>query len=223
MRRADRGRCRAAEYVDGATCSSRQIGSTPKRSRWVSMKRVLSAVAGRAPVRKNPRPPSESRWRGATRDSRARAAAAAPVPRSSAPLVHLHQPQHAAPTSVTSRRSSRTSRRSRESLPTATHARLDARTPSARPARGSLLGTCLVVSSPHPLRSWSLQHSRGGSQRDQRTLSQAGDAVCSTMDAARGAAPDLHPALAVPDPGDADGVGPHPAPLNRHVPSVPLP
>ena len=45
----------------------------------------------------------------------------------------------------------------------ATHARLDARTPSARPARGSLLGTCLVVSSPHPLRSWSLQHPRGGS------------------------------------------------------------
>ena len=43
------------------------------------------------------------------------------------------------------------------------------------------------------------------------------------MGADRGAAPDLHRALAVPAPGAADGVGPHPAPLNRHVPSVPLP
>ena len=38
--------------VSGATCSSRQIGSPPKRSRWVPMKRVIWAVAGRAPVRK---------------------------------------------------------------------------------------------------------------------------------------------------------------------------
>ena len=38
-----------------------------------------------------------------------------------------------------------------------------ARTPCGRPARGSLLGTCLVVSSLHPLRGWSLQLSRGGS------------------------------------------------------------
>ena len=28
---------------------------------------------------------------------------------------------------------------------------------------GSTVDACLVVSSPHPLRSWSLQHSRGGS------------------------------------------------------------
>ena len=59
--------------VSGATCNSRQLGSPPKRSRWVPMKRVISAVAGRAPVRNKPGPPSASHWRGAACDARAQA------------------------------------------------------------------------------------------------------------------------------------------------------
>ena len=41
----------------GATCRTRQVGSTPKRAWLVSMKRVIAAVAGRAPARRKQRRP----------------------------------------------------------------------------------------------------------------------------------------------------------------------
>ena len=40
---------------------ARQIGTTPNRSRWASMKAQISGAAGRAPARKNPPPPTGSR------------------------------------------------------------------------------------------------------------------------------------------------------------------
>ncbi|RLT27374.1 MAG: hypothetical protein DWI48_03715 [Chloroflexi bacterium] len=48
-------------------------------------------------------------------------------------------------------------------MPTATGTRLRARARAAQPALVSLLGIDLVVSSLHPLKDRSLQHSRGGS------------------------------------------------------------
>ncbi len=65
--RLEGGRVRRAQYVLGAIlmpCAdrARQIGTTPKRSRWASMNSHVSGVAGRAPARRNLWPPSGSRW-----------------------------------------------------------------------------------------------------------------------------------------------------------------
>ncbi len=49
----------------------RQIGSTPKRSRYVSMYRIISVPSGRAVPRKKPMPSARSRSYDAARHSRA--------------------------------------------------------------------------------------------------------------------------------------------------------
>jgi len=56
------------------TCKTLQIGSTPKRSRGVSMKPLITCCGGRAPPARNTRWPSaESRWPSSTRVPRAQA------------------------------------------------------------------------------------------------------------------------------------------------------
>jgi hypothetical protein len=59
LARADRPVRRfGSQYADRATCSARQIGSTPNRSRCSSTNAISSSLtAGRAPARKKPTPP----------------------------------------------------------------------------------------------------------------------------------------------------------------------
>src|SRR5258708_15519807 len=57
--RLDGGRDLRAQYVLGAIgtpCAdrARQIGTTPKRSRWASMNWQITGAAGRAPARRKP-------------------------------------------------------------------------------------------------------------------------------------------------------------------------
>ena len=120
--------------VSGATCNSRQIGSPPKRSRWVPMKRVISAVPGRAPVRNKPGPPSASHWRGTACDARAQACRS----RSRSPVVSaLVRPKFEAIEVVVAHCNACSAWCSN--------------TIRTFPLADSLLGTRLAMSSPHPL------------------------------------------------------------------------
>ncbi|TDV37746.1 hypothetical protein CLV71_1289 [Actinophytocola oryzae] len=91
----------AAQYVDGDTSNTVQIGSTPNRSRWVSMNSTSAAVSGRVPGRKTPTRPSESRSPAATHDSPAPAQRSAQHRWSTCRPVSRHRPQPGAPTSAT--------------------------------------------------------------------------------------------------------------------------
>jgi DNA repair protein RadD len=62
-------------FISELKHSTAQIGSTPKSSRWASMKRAITSLGGRAPPSRNTLTPvAGSRWRAAARRSRARAA-----------------------------------------------------------------------------------------------------------------------------------------------------
>jgi hypothetical protein len=104
-------------------------------------------------------------WRE-PRGSPAPAPSAAPASHWSCPPADPGRAPPAAPSRAASRRCSRSSPRSSRSPPTASHARLDAPSPSARHARAlqaSMSSLSSSVPSLHPLKSWSLRQTRRGS------------------------------------------------------------
>src|SRR5438034_3469561 len=156
------------------------------------MNATITSVGGRAPPGRKTRTLSAgSRSPGAAPDSRARARAAAAARPSSGPRAGRRPAHAAAPTSAASRPYTRSSPRSIRSPPIASRARPAAPTPAAPPAPAPPVRTRSVVPWLHPLKSWSLRQSRGGSTTD-------GEPALRTICAAAGI--DRH-LLLVHDPG----------------------
>jgi hypothetical protein len=170
-------------------------------------------------------------WRE-PRGSPAPAPSAAPASHWSCPPADPGRAPPAAPSRAASRRCSRSSPRSSRSPPTASHARLDAPSPSARHARAlqaSMSSLSSSVPSLHPLKSWSLRQTRRGSasprHRCRRTPLPPGCRGRRRNRRTRVRAASLRDAFAVllghrrhPVPGVLGNVGEREVPLFRACP-----
>src|SRR5205823_895299 len=152
------------------------------------MNATITSVGGRAPPGRKTRTPSAgSRSPGAAPDSRARARAAAAARPSSGRRAGRRPAHAAAPTSAASRPYTRSSPRSIRSPPIASRARPAAPTPAAPPAPAPPVRTRSVVPWLHPLKSWSLRQSRGGSGAPKSPLFHEGSHHLAQVFLAQGA------------------------------------
>ena len=161
------------------------IGSIPQRSvplrrSWCSsMNRITSSIGGRAPPRRNGRPPSKCRWLAVAQRSHASGVSAQQAHPSWLPAGDRCRVQLAGPTAAQSQASVPASRRPSRSLPTATLTRDRDPEPAAPHAHAARRSTSHGWALLHPLKEKSHHESRAASlASSQRAPSSALGSVC---------------------------------------------
>src|SRR3954454_11096104 len=130
------------------------------------MNAIMASLGGRAPPGQNTLTPCvESHWPGATRGSRAPEPSASRPSRSERQPACRYRPPPSSPIPEASAPCSRSWPTLKQSSPIATDAHVRDPAPAVQRGNGSQAKTCCLsdCSWLHPLKSWSLRQTRGGS------------------------------------------------------------
>src|SRR3954465_16061125 len=130
------------------------------------MNAIMASLGGRAPPGQNTLTPCvESHWPGATRGSRVPGTSASRPSRSERQPSCRYRPPLSSPIPEASAPCSRSWPTLKQSSPIATDAHVRDPAPAVQRGNGSQAKTCCLsdCSWLHPLKSWSLRQTRGGS------------------------------------------------------------
>src|SRR3954453_3689073 len=135
------------------------------------MNAIMASLGGRAPPGQNTLTPCvESHWPGATRGSRVPGTSASRPSRSERQPSCRYRPPLSSPIPEASAPCSRSWPTLKQSSPIATDAHVRDPAPAVQRGNGSQAKACCLsdCSWLHPLKSWSLRQTRGGSDRKER-------------------------------------------------------